>query len=87
MAYIRVSQKIFKISSYFIISSTSASVQVMSINVALWRTKFCRQCVNACVWLLLNRFKQSIIFHNKRSPWFLFVFEAGVIFLEISEPV
>ena len=72
------------------ISSISMSVHKAKLtevlNDGLWRTKFCQQYTSACGWLLFKHFKQGFIFLN-RSPWPLFVFESGVIFLEMSEPV
>ena len=37
-------------------------------------------CTSARTWLLFDHFKQSLIFHSKRSPWPWFVFESDVIF-------
>ena len=33
------------------------------------------------------QYKQTLIFHNRMTPWAWFVFEAGVTFLKTYEPV
>lgn len=62
-----------------------AELMKMSIDGLLWRTKLCRKWTNMCACLLLTYFKQSLIVHNRSSPWLWFVFETGVTFLETSK--
>ena len=68
---------------YFIFQTILTSVhkaEIMEVSVdsALWKTKFFLQWMSTCPWLLFNHFKQNLIFHYRRSPWPWFVFVAVV---------